>query len=188
MVLKYNTEAGYLLNANKNLELARAEKELADQAVEEIIRTSTNANVFSIIPNGLGQTDAGQPAGNNPSGSALGPVKERHEVAVGSKVAIGDLANYLSQAYGAGVDPTRPSTVTYLYPLSVVTIEAITGQSEIGVFNADGEFVPAHKQKNGLSDFGCSNDENMMEGEGRVKSVQGRCIKIEMADGIQIYL
>ena len=145
MVLKYNTEAGYLLDANANLELARAEKELADEAVEEIIRTSTDANVFSIIPNGLGETDAGKPAGNNPSGSPLGPVKERNQVEHGSKVAIGDLGSYLSQAYGAGVDPTKPSTVSYVYPLSVITMQALTGQSEVGVFNADGEFVPAHK-------------------------------------------
>lgn len=54
MVLKYNTESGYLLEATQNLEVARAEKALADEAVEEIIRSSTNANVFSIIPNGLG--------------------------------------------------------------------------------------------------------------------------------------
>ena len=80
MVLKFNTDSAYLLESNKNLEFARAEKELADEAVEEMIRKSTSANVFSIIPNGLGQTDAGSPAGNNPSGSALGPVKQRNEV------------------------------------------------------------------------------------------------------------
>ena len=90
--------------------------------MEEIIRSSTDANVFSIIPNGLGETDAGTPLGNNPSGSPLGPVKERNEVPEGSKVAIGDLSNYLSQAYGAGVDPTKPRTVSYLYPLSVITV------------------------------------------------------------------
>lgn len=147
MILKFETESQYLTEANRNLEYARAEKELADEAVEEIIRSSTNANVFSIIPNGLGETDAGTPLGNNPSGSPLGPVKERNEVPEGSKVAIGDLSNYLSQAYGAGVDPTKPKTVSYLYPLSVITVEAITGQSEVGVFNADGSFRPAHPPK-----------------------------------------
>lgn len=129
MVLKFNTESSYLLEATQNLEAARAEKALADEAVEEIIRSSTNANVFSIIPNGLGQTDAGTPAGNNPSGSALGPVSVRNEVNPGSKVQIGNLATYLSNAYGAGVDPSRPGTASFLYPLSVVTIEAITGES-----------------------------------------------------------
>lgn len=55
---------------------------------------------------------------------------------------IGDLNNYLSQAYGAGVDPARPSTVSTLYPLSALTLQALTGQSTSGVFNPDGSFVP----------------------------------------------
>lgn len=184
MFLKYNTESGYLVEANKNLEAARAEKELADQAVEEIIRSSTDANLFSIVPNGLGETDAGTPAGNNPSGSPLGPVKVRNEVPAGSKVQIGDLANYLSQAYGAGVDPTKPSTVSYLYPLSVVTLEAITGKSQIGIFNPDGSFRPAHQSKNTgdggkLSDFSCNRYDNVVEGQGIVRSVQNRAIVVE---------
>ena len=190
MILKFNTETGYLVEANKNLEIARAEKELADEAVEEIIRSSTSANLFSIVPNGLGETDAGTPAGNNPSGSPLGPVKVRNEVPAGSKVQIGDLANYLSQAYGAGVDPTKPSTVSFLHPLSVVTLEAITGKSQIGIFNPDGSFRPAHKGKNvggggKLSDFSCNNYSNIEEGEGRVRSVQNRAIVVETSGRLE---
>lgn len=76
MVLKYNTESQYLLEANTNLEAARSEKEVADLAVEEIIRSTTDATLFPIVPNGQGETDPGLPAGNNPSGSALGEVSE----------------------------------------------------------------------------------------------------------------
>lgn len=179
MILKYNTESKYLLEATQNLEAARAEKALADEAVEEIIRSSTNANVFSIIPNGLGETEAGTPAGNNPSGSPLGPVQIRNEVKEGSKVQIGDLRSYLSSAYGAGVDPSRPSTASYLYPLSVITIEAITGQSQTGVFNADGTFVSAYPEdEEGLADFECNNGGDV-KGEGVVKAVQHGAIKVE---------
>jgi hypothetical protein len=53
---------------------------------------------------------------------------------------IGDLRTYLSQAYGAAVDPTKPSNVTTLYPLSLLTTQALTGQSIYGVFNSDGTF------------------------------------------------
>lgn len=52
------------------------------------------------------------------------------------------MSTYLSQAYGAGVDPTKPSTVSTLYPISTLTLQAITGQSSAGIFNTDGTFVP----------------------------------------------
>ena len=193
MVLKFNTESRYLLEANKNLEAARAEKELADIAVEEIIRSSTDANLFSIVPNGLGETDAGNPPGNNPSGSPLGPVKERNEVPPGAKVQIGDLRNYLSQSYGAGVDLARPSTVSYLYPLSVVTIEAITGKSEVGIFNPDGTFrssYPKEKvdEKGELPKFDCTNSNDLVQGEATVKSVQKGAIKIQLKNGDHMFL
>ena len=180
MILKFNTESQYLVEATKNLEAARAEKALADEAVEEMIRSSTTANVFSIIPNGLGETEAGTPAGNNPSGSPLGPVKVRNEVHPGAKVAIGDLSNYLSNAYGAGVDPSKPSTVSFLYPLSVVTIEAITGQNPAGVFNPDGTFVSSYPEDEdtGLADFDCGKKADV-QGEATVKSVQKGAIKVD---------
>ncbi len=96
---------------------------------------------FSIVPNGNGLTPAGSPAGNNPSGSPLGPVGDRNQVVPGSPVVVGDLSTYLSQAYGAGVDPSKPSSVSTLYPLSSLTLQALTGQSTSGVFNPDGTFV-----------------------------------------------
>ena len=47
--LNQDTEA--LRTANTNLEAARAEKELADIAVEEIIAVYTDALPFSVVPN-----------------------------------------------------------------------------------------------------------------------------------------
>lgn len=138
---KYQTESSWLRDANNNLERARAEKELADTAVSEIIASSTAALPFSIVPNGNGQTPAGSPAGNNPSGSPLGSVPDRNQIVPGSPVVVGDLNTYLSQAYGAGVDPSRPSTVTTLFPLSSLTVQALTGQNNAGVFMPDGTFV-----------------------------------------------
>lgn len=153
---KYNTESNWLRDANNNLERARAEKELADQGVQEIIAASTSALPFAIVPNGNGVTPSGSPAGNNPSGSPLGPVLERNEVQPGSSVVVGDLNSYLSQAYGAGVDPTKPSTVSTLYPLSSLTIQALTGQSPSGVFNPDGTFVTGGAAGSGPATFPAS--------------------------------
>jgi hypothetical protein len=150
---KYNTESNWLRDANNNLERARAEKELADQGVQEIIAASTSALPFAIVPNGNGVTPSGSPAGNNPGGSPLGPVAERNQVVPGSPVVVGDLSSYLSQAYGAGVDPTKPSTVSTLYPLSSLTIQALTGQSPSGVFNPDGTFVTGGSSQSGPATF-----------------------------------
>jgi hypothetical protein len=154
---------------------------------------------FAIVPNGNGVTPAGSPAGNNPSGSPLGPVADRNQVIPGSPVVVGDLGNYLSQAYGAGVDPTKPSTVTTLYPISGLTIQALTGQSTSGVFNPDGTFVSGGLVNgvnsattfpgttpvigNGpfgggripqdfLSSFSCNSSNGLTQGSGRITSVQ----------------
>jgi hypothetical protein len=45
------------------------------------------------------------------------------------------------ETYGTGVDPTKPSNVATLYPISGLTIQAITGQSTSEVFNFDRNFV-----------------------------------------------
>lgn len=120
--MRLDSETQWLEEANQNLEKARSEKQLADIAVEEIIGTYTTALPFSIVPNGQGLTDAGNPAGNNPSGSPLGPVPVRNEVNPNDPVIIGDISSYLSRAYGASVDPARPETVSTVYPLSVITL------------------------------------------------------------------
>ena len=100
-----------------------------------MIRSSTEALPFSIVTNGNGQTPAGTPAGNNPSGSPLGPVPVRNEVQGENRVVVGDLSTYLSRAYQAGVDPARPETVSSVYPLSVITLEALINRNPQGVIN-----------------------------------------------------
>lgn len=195
---KFNTESNWLRDANNNLERARAEKELADQGVQEIISSSTSALPFAIVPNGNGATPAGTPAGNNPSGSPLGPVADRNQIVPGSPVVVGDLNSYLSQAYGAGVDPTKPSTVTTLYPISGLTLQALTGQSSSGVFNPDGTFITGglssgvntattlpyggpvggapygggNLPAGGLGTFSCNSPNGIVQGQGNVVSVQ----------------
>lgn len=195
---KYNTESQWLADANNNLERARAEKELADLGVQEIIAASTNALPFAIVPNGQGNTPAGSPAGNNPSGSPLGPVVERNEVAPGSPVVVGDLNTYLSQAYGAGVDPSRASTLSALYPLGLTTIQALTGQSTTGVFNPDGSFtqgrVPVTAGSQGvpntfgLANFSCNGVSGLTQGRGSVQSVQPGQIVVQLDNGNKVNL
>lgn len=216
MNTKFNTESGWLRDANNNLERARAEKELADQGVQEIISVSTSALPFAIVPNGNGQTPAGTPAGNNPSGSPLGPVADRNQVVPGSPVVVGDLGTYLSQAYGAGVDPTKPSTVTTLYPISGLTLQALTGQSASGVFNPDGTFVTGgltsgvntattfpvsgsgqignapygggNIPAGFLSSFSCNGSNGLTQGSGRVVSVQPGQLVVNQDGGSNVVL
>lgn len=171
---------------------------------------------FAIVPNGNGVTPAGTPAGNNPSGSPLGPVADRNQVVPGSPVVVGDLGNYLSQAYGAGVDPTKPSTVTTLYPISGLTIQALTGQSASGVFNPDGTFVTGGLvngvnsattfpggsaisvgnapygggsiPSNFLSSFSCNAGNGLTQGSGKIVSVQPGQIVVNQDSGNSVTL
>lgn len=200
MRLKYNTETAWLKEANANLEKARAEKELADLAVQEIIASSTSALPFAIVPNGQGQTNVGTPAGNNAAGSALGPVRSVNQIVPGSPVVIGDLRYYLSSAYGVGVDPTRPASVTTLYPLSTLTLEALTGQSQAGVFNPDGSFVSSTSTSGSapfggasipesyLASYSCGTSSNVVQGQGQVLGVQPGMIRVSGNNGQELHL
>ena len=195
MQLKYTTESAWLREANGNLEKARAEKELADLAVQEIISSSTSALPFSIVPNGQGLTPIGTPVGNNAAGSALGAVRQSNQIIPGSPVVVGDLKYYLSSAYGAGVDVTKSSSVTTLYPLSILTLEAITGQSQAGVFNPDGTFVTSTNASGSgpfgggnipasyLAQFTCSGSGNIAQGQGRVLGVQPGIVRVQTSTG-----
>lgn len=64
----------------------------------------SNALPYAIVPNGNLSTDPGTPFGNNPSGSPLGQIKTNGSGASGS-FKVNNWANYLSSAYGAGVNP-----------------------------------------------------------------------------------
>lgn len=103
-----------------NLERARAEEALARLALEEIISSYTTALPYAIVPNGNGQNPSanqGGIAGNNPSGSALGPISTNGNGAPGA-FTVTNWTNYLSQAFGAGVNPAFPGSVNALYPFS----------------------------------------------------------------------
>ena len=103
-----------------NLERARAEEALARLALEELIAHYSDALPYSIVPNGNGETDAGTPYGNNPSGSALGPVNTNGNGAPGS-FKITSWTHYLSQAFGAGVHPSYRGSVTELFPFNFLS-------------------------------------------------------------------
>ena len=118
--LRYQQESNIVTEATQNLEKARAEEALARLALEEAIAYYTDALPYAVIPNGNGQTNAGTPAGNNPSGSPLGPVAASNSNVNGSFTV--NWTYYLSQAYGAGVNPAFPGTVTTLYPFNFGSI------------------------------------------------------------------
>ena len=102
----------YLTNkkeAGANLEQARIEKEAADLAVQQILISSTDALPFSIVPNGGSTQLGGNPLGNNPSGSALGPAfrVDADSRGVQTPQRVGNISNYLSTIYGLNIDPTN---------------------------------------------------------------------------------
>lgn len=71
------------------------------------------------MPNGNGE-GSGNPFGNNPSGSALGPINNNGDGAPGS-FEVKDFTHYLSMAFGAGVSPSHPYSVTKLFPFNFLS-------------------------------------------------------------------
>ena len=114
---RYTNETNTINTATLNLEKARAQEALHALALKEMIAHYSDALPYAIVPNGNGLTDAGTPYGNNPSGSALGPIKNNGNGAPGS-FQIPNWTNYLSQAYGAGVNPAFSGSVNNLYPFT----------------------------------------------------------------------
>lgn len=108
-------------DANDNLEKARAEKDLADQAVSEIIAASTSALPFAVTPS-PSVASTGTPTGNNPSGSAVLPQPASTTVpATPDSVVVGDINNYITKTYGANVDPRKLAGLTTLFPISMIS-------------------------------------------------------------------
>lgn len=102
---------------------------------------------FAIVPNGNSITNSAELTSN--------------------QVVIGDLNTYLSSAYRTGVDPARPSTVSTLYPLSVSTINTISGNNAQNLY-----------------DFGCSgSSSNVITGSGTVQSIQPGSIRVNTDNG-----
>ena len=90
---------------------------MARLALEELVSQYSNALPYAVVPNGGGSTPSGTPAGNNPSGSPLGPVNQNGNGAPGT-YTITSWTSYLSQAFGAGVNPAFRGSVTTIYPFS----------------------------------------------------------------------
>lgn len=110
-IARFKSENEIVCQATLNLEKARAEESLARLALEELIAKYSDALPYSIVPNGNGLTNPGNPFGNNPSGSALG--------AVNDGFYISDFTHYLSNAFGAGVHPAYSGAINHLYPFSL---------------------------------------------------------------------
>lgn len=117
---RYQEEENIICEATLNLERARAEENLARLGLEELISHYSNALPYSIVPNGKLETEPGTPFGNNPSGSALGPLKREGDGAEGS-FTINSWTHYLSQAFGSGVHPAFKDTVTKLFPFNFLS-------------------------------------------------------------------
>ena len=110
-VARFKSENQIVCEATLNLEKARAEENLARLALEELIAKYSDALPYSIVPNGNGLTNLGEPFGNNPSGSALGSVNDGYTVS--------DFTHYLSNAFGAGIHPSFNRPINHLYPFGL---------------------------------------------------------------------
>lgn len=101
--------------ATLNLEKARAEAELAKLALDELIAHYSNALPYAIVPNGNG-VGAGTPYGNNAAGSALGPATQGS-----ARIEISNWTQYLSSAFGKGINPALDGNINYLYTFQAAT-------------------------------------------------------------------
>lgn len=134
VIKRFQDESKIASNANLNLERARAEEALARQGLEDLIAHYSNALPYAIVPNGNG-VGSGTPYGNNPAGSALGPVRNNGNGAPGS-FRVPSWTNYLSSAYGAGVSPAYPGSVTDLYPFNFLSRTSGNQYANTGVTNS----------------------------------------------------
>lgn len=98
-----------------NLERARAEAELAKLALDELVAHYSNALPYAIVPNGNG-IGAGTPIGNNPAGAALGPATQGTD-----RIQISNWTQYLSNAFGRGINPAFDGNINYLYTFQATT-------------------------------------------------------------------
>ena len=106
-------------------------------------------------------TPAGTPYGNNPSGSPLGPVNTNTDGAPGSFV-VSNWTHYLSQAFGAGVNPAYQGSVNRIYPFNFFS-------------NVNGNTVS--NNYNGLR-AASSTTSNICSGNGAVRSTTGQIIGV----------
>lgn len=120
--------------------------------LEEIIAHYSDALPYAIVPNGNGKTNPGTPFGNNPSGSPLGPIQNNGNGAPGS-FRINSWTNYLSSAYGAGVNPSFVGSVNELFPFNFLS-------------NVSGNLVQGTNVVNGYGNISNLNGQNGQIGGG----------------------
>ena len=187
IVKRFQDESKIISDATLNLERARAEEALARLGLEEIIAHYSDALPYAIITNGNGKTNPGTPTGNNPSGSPLGPIQNNGNGAPGS-FKINSWTNYLSSAYGAGVNPSFVGSVNELFPfnfLSNVSGNLVRGTN---VVNGYGNI----KDQNGQNDQigggcgGATANSNQKVTTGVVVEVRDDSFDIRANDG-QVY-
>ena len=106
---------------------------MARHALDEFVQRYSNALPYAIVPNGNGR-GSGTPFGNNPSGSALGPIKNDGNGAPGS-FRVANWNNYLSSAYGAGVSPAVTGSVNELFPFNLLSTTSGNQASNTNVNN-----------------------------------------------------
>ena len=97
---------------------------MARLALDEIIAHYSSALPYAIVPNANG-VNTGTPIGNNPAGSALGQ-------ATGSaqRMHISSWTNYLSSAYGRGINSTLDQNINYLYPFTIEIQNGLRGSNQ----------------------------------------------------------
>lgn len=100
-MIRFKQETKILSEATLNLEKVRAEESLARLALEEIISKFSDALPYSVIPNGNGETNIGNPPGNNAIGSGLGPYFGKKSISTFTSRA--DFTSFLSEVFGSGV-------------------------------------------------------------------------------------
>ena len=119
VIKRFQDESKIVSDATLNLERARSEEALSRLGLEELIAHYSDALPYAIVPNGNG-VGAGTPNGNNPAGSPLGPISLNGNGAPGS-FRVNSWTNYLSTAYGAGVNPAFTGSVTELFPFNFLS-------------------------------------------------------------------
>ena len=164
-IKRFKHEQQIVSEATLNIEKARAEEALARLALEEVIAKYSDALPYSIVPNGNGQTFAGTPFGNNPSGSPLGPVATGGSGANGAFL-IKDWTHYLSNAFGAGIHPAYPGSVNELYPFNFLS-------------HVDGNIVKNSYNLRG----GCGGSGPLKAITGAVVAIRDDSFDVELNDG-----
>ena len=176
---RYQEEEKVISEATLNLERARAEEALARLALEEIISHYSDALPYSIVPNGNGQTPAGTPYGNNPSGSPLGPISQHGNGAPGEFV-VKDWTHYLSLAFGRGVHPAFRGSVTKLYPFNFLSI--VSGRTIRNEYDEIVHEKPKVQNNGGV----CGGNGPVRAASGEVISIGQDGFKVRLDDG-QVY-